>query len=175
MNAQDSPPIIIIGAGPAGLMAAEAALAAGAAVTLCDAMPSPGRKLLLAGRGGLNLTHSEPFDRFLARYGDRAPALQPYLTAFGPEQLRHWATELGIDTFVGSSGRVFPAELKAAPLLRTWLRRLKCAGLRMAVRHRWLGWNDDGTLRFATPDGEVALAASATILALGGASWPQLG
>jgi len=175
MNAQDSPPIIIIGAGPAGLMAAEAALAAGAPVTLCDAMPSPGRKLLLAGRGGLNLTHSEPFDRFLARYGDRAPALQPYLTAFGPEQLRHWATELGIDTFVGSSGRVFPAELKAAPLLRTWLRRLKCAGLRMAVRHRWLGWNDDGTLRFATPDGEVALAASATILALGGASWPQLG
>ena len=175
MTEQRSPPIVIIGAGPAGLMAAEAALAAGAAVTLCEAMPSPGRKLLLAGKGGLNLTHSEPFERFLSRYGERAALLEPHLAAFGPEALRAWAAQLGIETFVGSSGRVFPSEMKAAPLLRTWLRRLKCAGLRLAVRHRWLGWNADGSLRFATPEGEVTLMAHTTILALGGASWPQLG
>ena len=156
-------------------MAAEAASVAGATVTVCDAMPSPGRKLLLAGRGGLNLTHSEPFERFLTRYGERADLLHPHLAAFGPEALRDWAAGLGIDTFVGSSGRVFPAEFKAAPLLRAWLRRLKAGGVRLAIRHRWLGWSEDGSLRFATPEGETRLTAAATVLALGGASWPRLG
>jgi len=168
-------PILIIGAGPAGLMAAEAAMAAGGVVTVCDAMPSPGRKLLLAGKGGLNLTHSEPFPTFLTRYGDRAAWLEGHLAAFGPEILRAWAAGLGIDTFVGSSGRVFPAEFKAAPLLRAWLRRLKGQGMRLLVRHRWLGWDADGACRFATPDGEVRYGAAATVLALGGASWPRLG
>lgn len=165
----------IIGGGPAGLMAAETLAAAGLSVDLFDAMPSVGRKFLLAGKGGLNITHSEPFSEFLKRYGNALTDLEPALAAFGPEAIRHWMHALGIESFIGSSGRVFPKEMKAAPLLRAWLHRLRQAGVRLHVRHRWLGWCDDGGLRFATPDGERIVHAQATILALGGGSWPQLG
>lgn len=166
----------VIGAGPAGLMAAEVLARRGVAVDVYDAMPSAGRKFLLAGKGGLNLTHAEPFDRFVARYGTRREAIEPWLREFGPDDLRAWAAGLGITTFVGSSGRVFPAEMKAAPLLRAWLHRLRAGGVRLHMRHRWIGWGDDGaSLRFATPGGEVDVHAAATVLALGGASWPQLG
>ncbi len=165
----------VIGGGPAGLAAADALLAAGHAVDLYDAMPSLGRKFLLAGKGGLNLTHSEPLQPFVERYAEAAPWLAPLLTAHPPQALRDWAAALGVDTFVGSSGRVFPAEMKAAPLLRAWLHRLRGQGLRVFVRHRWLGWRDDGALRFATPQGEARVQAAATVLALGGGSWARLG
>ena len=166
---------VIIGGGPAGLMAAEVLSQAGFAVDLYDAMPSVGRKFLMAGKGGLNLTHSEPLDAFLSRYGDRRREIEPWLRAFGPDDLRAWVKGLGVDTFVGSSGRVFPSEMKAAPLLRAWLHRLRAAGVRFHVRHRWLGWNAQGALRFDTPAGEVAQTAEITILALGGGSWAKLG
>ena len=159
-------------------MAAEVLLQAGASVDLFDAMPSVGRKFLLAGKGGLNLTHSEAIEPFIARYAERAEQAAPWLAAFGPQDLRDWASALGIKTFVGSSGRVFPAEMKAAPLLRAWLHRLRAAGLRLHMRHRWSGWTagDAGTtLRFATPQGESVVQADTVLLALGGASWPQLG
>lgn len=171
--------VAVIGGGPAGLMAAEVIAAAGLGVELYDAMPSVGRKFLLAGKGGLNLTHGEPLEPFLARYGARRAMVEPWLREFGPDQLRAWARTLGIETFVGSSGRVFPVDLKAAPLLRAWLHRLRAAGVRFHMRQRWIGWGDhsDGrhTLRFATPGGERAVQARAVVLALGGASWPQLG
>jgi len=173
--------VAVIGAGPAGLMAAESLVAAGHRVAVFDAMPSAGRKFLLAGKGGLNLTHAEPFERFVARYGERAPVLEPLLREFGADALRAWAAALGIGTFIGSSGRVFPAEMKAAPLLRAWLHRLRGQGVRLHMRHRWLGWqgsqNGDsaGALRFDSPQGTVAVQAQATVLALGGASWPRLG
>jgi uncharacterized flavoprotein (TIGR03862 family) len=167
--------IAIIGGGPAGLMAAEAAVGAGVTVDVYDAMPSAGRKFLLAGKGGLNLTHAEPLDSFLSRYGARRERIAPLLKAFGPDALRAWAKELGAETFVGSSGRVFPAGMKAAPLLRAWLQRLRAAGACFHPRHRWLGWNGDGALRFATRQGERAVKADAVVLALGGGSWPQLG
>lgn len=167
--------IAIIGGGPAGLMAAEAANERGAQVDLYDAMASPGRKFLLAGKGGLNLTHSEPFEPFLWRYGVRRPHLEPLLTAFDPDAVRTWALRLGIETFVGTSGRVFPLDLKAAPLLRAWLRRLRTAGVNFHMRHRWNGWSDGGTLCFDTPQGNRFVNADAVILALGGGSWPQLG
>ena len=167
--------IAIIGGGPAGLMAAEAACAAGAQVDLYDAMASVGRKFLLAGKGGLNLTHSEPSEKFLARYGARRARIAPLLTSFGPEALRAWARGLGIETFVGSSGRVFPKDLKAAPLLRAWLRRLRKAGVQFHVRHQWIGWDEQGALRFTTPKGNRSVQANATVLALGGGSWPKLG
>jgi uncharacterized flavoprotein (TIGR03862 family) len=167
--------IAVIGGGPAGLMAAEAAVEGGAAVDLYDAMPSVGRKFLLAGKGGLNLTHAEPLDSFLARYGARRDRLAPLLESFGPGELRGWARGLGIDTTVGSSGRVFPAGMKAAPLLRAWLNRLRAMGVRFHARHRWTGWAEDGTLRFATSRGGRTAQADATVLALGGASWPRLG
>ncbi|MBI2236713.1 MAG: TIGR03862 family flavoprotein [Magnetospirillum sp.] len=166
--------VSIIGGGPAGLMAAEMLAGRGHAVHLFDAMPSVGRKFLLAGKGGMNLTHAEPLGRFTTRYGERADAFASLLAAFGPEQVRAWAAGLGIDTFVGSSGRVFPADFKAAPLLRAWLRRLRELGVTFHMRHRWLGWRD-GALRFAAPAGEVLASPAATVLALGGASWPQLG
>ena len=166
---------IIVGAGPAGLMAAEVLAAGGCSVDVYDAMPSAGRKFLLAGRGGLNLTHSEPFAPFVARYGSRAAELQPLVAAFGSEQLRAWCHGLGIDTFVGTSGRVFPREMKAAPLLRAWLQRLRAAGVRFHMRHRWLGWDAQGRMRLAGPAGEVTPSADALLLALGGASWPRLG
>ena len=167
--------IAIIGGGPTGLMAAEAASTAGAQVDLYDAMASVGRKFLLAGKGGLNLTHSESSEKFLLRYGARRAQIAPLLTSFGPDALRTWALGLGIDTFVGSSGRVFPTDLKAAPLLRTWLRRLRQTGIRFHVRHRWIGWDEQGALSFATSQGIHSIQADAVVLALGGGSWPKLG
>jgi len=167
---------IVIGGGPAGLMAAEVLSAGGVRVDLYDAMPSVGRKFLLAGKGGMNITHAEPYDAFVGRYGARADAVKPWLDAFPPAQLREWIHGLGVDTFVGTSGRVFPTDMKAAPLLRAWLHRLREAGVVFHMRHRWTGWRD-GALMFATPDGEAAVrtTGAATVLALGGASWGRLG
>jgi uncharacterized flavoprotein (TIGR03862 family) len=167
--------VAIIGAGPAGLMAAEVLAQGGVAVTVYDAMPSVGRKFLMAGRGGLNLTHSEPLEAFLARYRGAAPRLEPAIAAFPPDALREWSAALGQPTFIGSSGRVFPQTFKASPLLRAWLRRLDGAGAQFALRHRWTGWDDNGHLLFLTPDGPRAIEARAAVLALGGASWPGLG
>jgi len=167
--------VTIIGGGPAGLMAAEILSQGGVDVDIFDAMPSVGRKFLLAGVGGLNITHSEAAEPFLARYGQRSAELQPLLAAFGNEALQEWVHGLGIETFVGSSGRVFPKEMKAAPLLRAWISRLRSSGVRIHVRHRWLGWNEAEQMRFATPDGEITRSSDATILALGGASWAKLG
>lgn len=169
------PRVAIIGGGPAGLMAAETLSLEGVQVDIYDAMPSVGRKFLLAGIGGLNITHSEPYDLFCSRYGDRQAQLRPMLDKLPPIALRSWASGLGIDTFIGSSGRVFPSGMKAAPLLRAWLRRLRSSGVRLHVRHRWLGWNSEGGLRLTNTDGEISIKPQATILALGGASWPQLG
>ncbi|HEV6964272.1 TIGR03862 family flavoprotein, partial [Roseateles sp.] len=167
--------VAVIGGGPAGLMAAEVLAGAGHAVTVFDAKPSVGRKFLLAGKGGLNLTHSEPFEPFVGRFGERAGQIEPLLRGFDADALRAWAAGLGVETFVGTSGRVFPRDLKAAPLLRAWLHRLRAGGVKFAMRHRWTGWSGDGTLRFATPEGERLVMPRATLLALGGASWPQLG
>jgi len=186
--------IAIIGGGPAGLMAAEVLAAsmetkagpgtiettAGRTVIreeieIFDAMPSVGRKFLMAGKGGMNITHSEPLTDFIGRYGERAAQIGPLINAFGPDQLRQWIHGLGIETFVGTSGRVFPREMKAAPLLRAWLHRLRGQGVQFHVRHRWLGWTADGSLRFATPAGEIEVKAEAVILALGGGSWAKLG
>lgn len=167
--------VAVIGAGPAGLMAAEVLAQGGVQVDLFDAMPSVGRKFLLAGVGGMNITHSEPFDAFLSRYGTRAADIQPLLGVFSPATLREWIHGLRVETFVGSSGRVFPKDMKAAPLLRAWLHRLRESGVRFHVRHRWLGWANDGALRFASPQGELNVCANATVLALGGGSWAKLG
>jgi uncharacterized flavoprotein (TIGR03862 family) len=167
--------VAVIGAGPAGLMAAEVLSQGVQQVHMFDAMPSAGRKFLLAGKGGLNLTHSEPFDAFASRYGERRPQIEPLLKEFDAQALRSWAQGLGIATFVGTSGRVFPSDLKAAPLLRAWLQRLRTAGVQFHMRHRFLGWTSDGALRLQTPQGEQALQADAIVLALGGASWPRLG
>jgi uncharacterized flavoprotein (TIGR03862 family) len=167
--------VAIIGAGPAGLMAADVLAQGGVDVTIYDAMPSAGRKFLMAGRGGLNLTHSEALPEFLARYGAAKRQLQPVISAFPPDALRAWSEQLGQPTFVGSSGRVFPQAFKASPLLRAWLRRLDAMGVRLVLRHRWSGWNDDGQLLFQTPDGKRDADPRATVLALGGASWPRLG
>ncbi len=156
-------------------MAAETLGATGHAVTLYDGMASPGRKFLLAGRGGLNLTHSEPRERFLARYGASVDWLAPIISAFGPEDLRAWCEGLGLPTFVGSSGRIFPASFKAAPLLRAWLHRLDSMTVRFSGRYRWAGFVDGERLRFSTPGGDVEVRADATLLALGGASWPRMG
>lgn len=167
--------VAIVGGGPAGLMAAETLARAGVQVDLFDAMPSVGRKFLLAGRGGLNITHSEAFAAFAGRYGSRRAQIEPLLAAFTPQALRDWVEALGVTTFVGTSGRVFPAEMKAAPLLRAWLQRLREAGVRFHVRHRWIGWHEDGRLAFTTPDGPRHYRADATVLALGGGSWAKLG
>ncbi len=168
-------PVAVIGAGPAGLIAAEHLSAQGHAVTLFDAMPSAGRKFLMAGRGGLNLTHSEPLERFLTRYRPDQPLLRAAITAFPPSALIAWCEALGQPTFVGSSGRVFPRAMKASPLLRAWLERLRQQGVSLRLRHHWIGWDADGALAFSTPQGPQALRPSATLLALGGASWPRLG
>ena len=167
--------VAVIGAGPAGLMAAEVLSQGGQPVEVFDGMASVGRKFLLAGKGGLNLTHSEPFETFVSRYGARRAQVEPWLRAFGPAQLRDWAQALGVTTFVGTSGRVFPADMKAAPLLRAWLHRLRAAGVRFHMRHRFTGWSADGALQFATPAGEYAARFDALVLAMGGASWARLG
>ncbi len=156
-------------------MAAEMLASGGARVDIYDSMPSFGRKFLMAGKGGLNLTHSEASEPFLSRYGARRADVERLLDAFGPDALREWTRKLGTETFVGSSGRVFPVGLKAAPLLRAWLHRLREAGVKFHVRHRWLGWSDDGALRFGTPQGEYSALADVTVLALGGGSWARLG
>lgn len=166
--------VAVIGGGPAGLMAAEVLSQGGVRVDLYDAMPSVGRKFLLAGKGGMNITHSEPYAHFLGRYGARQDAVAPWLEQFDAAAVRTWIHGLGVDTFIGSSGRVFPTDMKAAPLLRAWLHRLREAGVQFHMRHRWLGWQD-GALRFATPDGDTTVQADAVILALGGGSWARLG
>lgn len=172
---QTRPQIAVIGGGPAGLAAAETLSAAGIGIHVFDAMPSLGRKFLMAGRGGLNLTHSEPLDVFLRRYGAQQAELGRMIEQCTPQALRDWTAGLGVETFVGTSGRVFPREMKAAPLLRAWLHRLRECGVSMHVRHRWLGWNDDGALRFLTSAGELSHRADAVVLALGGGSWARLG
>src|SRR5579864_2165483 len=179
----DSPSVAVIGGGPAGLMAAEALAQQGLRVDVYDSMPSVGRKFLMAGKGGMNITHSEPLAPFLGRYGARREHIAPLLDALGPDALRGWLSGLGVETFVGSSGRVFPSDMKAAPMLRAWLHRLKESGVRFHMRHQWIGWASvDGqrdskqhALRFATPDGELHVLADAVVFALGGASWPRLG
>ncbi|GAA3920169.1 TIGR03862 family flavoprotein [Luteimonas lutimaris] len=167
--------LAVVGGGPAGLMAAEVARAAGVEVDLFEGKGSVGRKFLIAGKGGLNLTHSEPMPGFARRYRGREREVAGWLRDFDADALRAWARGLGVETFVGTSGRVFPSDLKAAPLLRGWVRRLRDQGVRFQVQHRWLGWDDAGALRFVTPDGERTVRADATVLALGGGSWPQLG
>lgn len=169
------PPVAIIGAGPAGLIAVEILSAAGKRVVVYERMPSVARKFLMAGRGGLNLTHSEELGRFLTRYNEAAPQLRPMLEAFAPSDLVDWANGLGAETFIGSSGRVFPKAMKASPLLRAWLTRLADQGVEFKTRATWLGWDDDGALRFNDNGEATTLRPAATLLALGGASWPRLG
>jgi len=169
------PRVVVIGAGPAGLMAADVIARGGASVAVYDRMPAPGRKFLLAGRGGLNITHSEDIELLLARYGAAAPRLRRAIERFAPNDLRTWCAHLGEATFVGSSGRVFPLSFKASPLLRAWLKHLGSMGVVLELRHHWTGWDDDGTLVFAGRDGSVKLAPDAVVLALGGGSWPRLG
>ncbi|PYB86095.1 aminoacetone oxidase family FAD-binding enzyme [Pseudomonas koreensis] len=167
--------VAIIGGGPAGLMAAEVLSQAGIRVDVYDGMPSVGRKFLLAGVGGMNITHSEAYPAFLSRYAERAPQIAPLLRGFGADALCQWIHDLGIETFIGSSGRVFPTDMKAAPLLRAWLKRLRDSGVVIHTRHRWLGWDASGALRIASPQGEISVNPDATLLALGGGSWSRLG
>jgi len=167
--------VAVIGGGPAGLMAAEVLAQGGVHVDLYDAMPSVGRKFLRAGKGGLNLTHSEPYEIFLSRYGARRAQIKPLLDAFGPEALINWVHGLGIDTFVGTSGRLFPTAMKATPLLRAWLQRLRKAGVHFHMRHVWRGWDEGGALCFETPRGSLSAQPDAVLLALGGGSWARLG
>ena len=192
-NLTDSARVAVIGGGPAGLMAAEALASGGVQIDVYDAMPSVGRKFLMAGKGGMNITHSEPLEAFLGRYGARREQIAALLDMFGPDALRAWLHKLGVETFVGSSGRVFPTDMKAAPMLRAWLHRLRESGVRFHMRHRWVGWDasdgagDEGTrntergpppqqtLLFMTPTGEQQVRADAVIFALGGGSWPRLG
>lgn len=170
-----SPRLAIIGGGPAGLMAAEAARSSGIAVDVYEGKGSVGRKFLLAGKGGLNLTHSEELAGFVARYGSRRDDIRPWLSAFNADELRAWARELGIETFVGTSGRVFPADMKAAPLLRRWVHRLREQGVHFHVHHYCVGIETGGAMRLRTPAGEKMIHADAIVMAMGGGSWPELG
>ncbi|QXI39123.1 TIGR03862 family flavoprotein [Pseudomonas xantholysinigenes] len=174
-TARSRPLVAVIGGGPAGLMAAEALAQRGVAVEVFDAMPSVGRKFLLAGVGGMNITHSEAYPAFVTRYAERQGEIDALLRGFDAQALRQWIHGLGIETFVGTSGRVFPRDMKAAPLLRAWLKRLREAGVVIHTRHRWLGWSADGALRIAYPQGELQVRADAVVLALGGGSWARLG
>lgn len=174
-KAPDRPRLLIVGGGPAGLMAAETALNQGIRAEVCDSMGSVGRKFLLAGKGGLNLTHSEDFEPFVGRYREQSPWVRSWLEDFDANALRNWAKTYGIETFVGSSGRVFPSDLKAAPLLRGWVRRLRENGVRFHMHHRCIGWNEKNELCFETPDGLKSIAPVAAIFALGGGSWAKLG
>lgn len=167
--------VAIIGGGPAGLMAAEVISAHGVKVDVYDSMPSVGRKFLMAGKSGLNITHSDPFDVFVARYGNRRQQIEPLLKVFGADELREWVHGFGIETFVGTSGRVFPMGMKASPLLRAWLKRLNASGVTFHLRHKWTGFLPDNSLRFVTPNGDVTIKADAVVLALGGGSWSRLG
>ncbi|MFN8413648.1 MAG: TIGR03862 family flavoprotein [Anaerolineales bacterium] len=166
--------VAIIGGGPAGLMASEVLVQGGMQVNVYDSMPSLGRKFLMAGKSGLNITHSEPYEKFVTRYGARQKEIETHLKNFTPDDLRNWAKELGVETFVGTSGRVFPKEMKASPLLRAWLKRLQNADVNFHLRHHWKGWQND-FLVFDSPEGEIKIKPDATVLALGGASWPKLG
>lgn len=167
--------VAIVGGGPAGLMAAEILIENDVRVDVYDSMPSLGRKFLMAGKSGLNLTHSESFETFVSKYGSQKERVKEWLLKFTPDDLREWAGRLGVETFVGTSGRVFPKEMKASPLLRAWLKRLEGTGVRIYVRHKWVGWDKDGGLEFETPDGVKTIHADAVILALGGGSWARLG
>jgi len=167
--------VAIIGGGPAGLMAAEVLSQQHIKVDVYDSMSSLGRKFLMAGKSGLNLTHSEPFEKFVSRYGNRRKEIEKWLMDFTPDDLREWAHRLGVETFVGTSGRVFPKEMKASPLLRVWLKRLDEAGVNFYLRHKWVGWNADKSLKFETPEGEKPVNADAVVLSLGGGSWARLG
>jgi uncharacterized flavoprotein (TIGR03862 family) len=175
IKSSDQASVAIIGGGPAGLMAAEVLIQKSVPVELYEAMPSMGRKFLVAGKGGLNITHAEPFELFLTRYGSRRPQLEPYLSAFGPTELRAWLQELGFETFVGTSNKVFPKVMKAGPILHAWLERLRAIGVQFHTHHRWQGWDESRALRFSTPEGDKVIPAKATLLALGGGSWPKLG
>ncbi|NTU56629.1 MAG: TIGR03862 family flavoprotein, partial [Anaerolineales bacterium] len=167
--------VAIIGGGPAGLMAAEVISARGVKVDVYDSMPSVGRKFLMAGKSGLNITHSDPFDEFVTRYGKRRPQIEPMLKNFGAQELRAWVHSFGIETFVGTSGRVFPVGMKASPLLRVWIQRLTASGVIFHLRHKLTAILPDRSLRFVTPDGEVTVKADAVVIALGGGSWSRLG
>ncbi len=167
--------IAVIGGGPAGLMAAEVISVRGVKVDVYDSMPSLGRKFLMAGKSGLNITHTEPFEKFVSRYGNRREQIEPMLRRFGPNELRQWVHGLGIETFVGTSGRVFPVGMKASPLLRVWLKRLSGSGVTFYLRHKWKGWDLDKSLQFESTDGEKTIQADAVVLALGGGSWSRLG
>jgi len=175
LSTTNDPKVVIIGAGPAGLMAAEVLSQKGVQVDVYDAMPSAGRKFLMAGKGGMNITHSEPFPSFLDHYGSRHEQIKPLLESFSPIALIEWIHGLGLSTFIGTSGRVFPSDMKAAPLLRAWLHRLRENGVCFHMRHQWTGWDEAGELSFTTAEGSIKLCASAVVLALGGGSWPQLG
>ena len=174
-NNDHSQSVAVIGGGPAGLMAAEVLINLGLHVDLYDGMGSVGRKFLVAGKGGLNLTHASTFEQFLENYNEGRERLEPILQAFGPDALVKWVQDLGIETFVGTSGRIFPKGMKAAPILHTWLQRLRTSGLIMHTRHRWIGWDDDRSLIFETSEGKLTIKTDAVVLALGGASWPKLG
>lgn len=167
--------VAIIGGGPAGLTAAEVISAQGVKVDVYDSMPSLGRKFLMAGKGGLNITHSEPFEKFVSHYGKRRANIEPLLNVFGPQEIRQWMHGLGVDMFVGTSGRVFPVGMKASPLLRAWLRRLNDSGVTFHLRHKWTGWLPDRSLHFVSADRDVTVRADAVLLALGGGSWARLG